>query len=96
MTEQTATTKEKATPKEKAAPKEKLIAGKALTTKIAFGVGGKDNKPYNGSNNNPKRGASAERFAKYKAGMTFQEALDAGISSADVKWDLEKGFIKAA
>lgn len=89
MTEQTAP--KTPAPKEKA---EKTVAGKPMTTKIAFGVGGKDNKPYNGTDNNPKRGASAERFANYKVGMTFQAAIDAGISAADIKWDLEKGFIK--
>lgn len=42
---------------------------------------------------NPKRGASAERFAKYVNGMTVGEAKDAGVLAADLKWDLERGFI---
>lgn len=45
---------------------------------------------------NPKKPGSAsyDRFARYVAGMTVTEALAAGVSSADVKWDSERGFIK--
>lgn len=44
---------------------------------------------------NPKRKGSdaAKRFAKYKNGMTVQEARDAGVGPGDLKWDIEKGFI---
>lgn len=43
---------------------------------------------------NPKRGASAERFAKYVNGMTVGEAKDAGVLAADLKWDTDRNLIK--
>lgn len=42
---------------------------------------------------NPKRGASAERFAKYVDGMTVGEAKDAGVLAADLKWDTDRNLI---
>ena len=44
---------------------------------------------------NPKKPGSAsyDRFALYKDGMTVSEALAAGVTSGDVKWDSERGFI---
>lgn len=48
---------------------------------------------------NPKRPhtASYERFELYKRGkkgMTVKEALKAGVTSGDLKWDSERNFIK--
>jgi hypothetical protein len=45
---------------------------------------------------NPKRGASAERFALYKDGMTVAQALEAGVQRADLRWDLAHGWISIA
>lgn len=75
-------------------PKEKKIAGHVPTAKIAFGKD-KDGKSYNTTDNNPKRAGSksGERFAKYKAGMTLEAAVEAGVSPADIKWDSDHGFI---
>lgn len=44
---------------------------------------------------NPKKPGSAsyERYAKYQPGMTVQEALNAGVTTGDIKWDSERGFI---
>lgn len=80
-----------------AAPKEKKIAGFATTAKISFGKD-KDGKSYDTNDNNPKRAGtkSGDRFAKYKDGMTLEQAVAAGVTAADVKWDLGKGFIKVA
>lgn len=72
--------------------KPKTIAGKSPTAKIAFGKD-KDNKPYNTTDNNPKRAKSGERFAKYAAGQTLEAAVAAGVTPADIKWDIDKGFI---
>lgn len=71
--------------------KEKLVAGKPLSAKILFGKD-KEGKSY-GKDNNPKRRKAGERFALYTDGMTVQKALDAGISAADIAWDVGKGFI---
>lgn len=48
-----------------------------------------------GSKNNPKRQgtASYDRFAKYKEGISVQKALEAGVTPADIRHDLKKGFI---
>lgn len=45
---------------------------------------------------NPKRAGSkaAERFARYVNGMTYGEALKAGIRRDDVYWDLERRFVE--
>jgi len=87
-------------PKEKK-EKEKKVAGFATSAVITLGESDeldKEGKPTGskvkyGAKNNPKRGASAERFAKYKDGMTIQKALDAGLTGADIAHDLKKKFI---
>lgn len=43
---------------------------------------------------NPKSGASAERFAGYVSGQTVKEALAAGLKRADIVWDVGHGFIR--
>jgi hypothetical protein len=45
---------------------------------------------------NPKRGASAKRFQAYitKKPKTVAAAIAAGLTSADIRWDAGKGFIK--
>ena len=48
-----------------------------------------------GSFYNAKRagsGASA-RFAKMKDGMTVKEALESGVTRADLNWDSKQGFV---
>lgn len=52
---------------------------------------------------NPKRGASAKRFAAYKTGMTVGAYLDACAAlqpdepryrwRADLAWDVKRGFV---
>jgi hypothetical protein len=86
MTE--ATTQEK--------PAAKMVAGFASTAKITL-LKDKEGKQY-GSANNPKRAnsASATLFAKYRDGMTVQQAVDAGISAAALRWDKEHSFINIA
>lgn len=79
--------------KEKA-PKIRKIAKRDPATKITFGAD-KEGKEY-GKANNPKRGASADRFALYRKNMTLQQAVDAGLTSGDINWDLDKGYIKIA
>ena len=66
----------------------------APDAKISFGKD-KEGKSY-GKDNNPKRAGSksAERFALYKDGMTTKEFLDAGGTSADLSYDVSKGFIE--
>jgi hypothetical protein len=48
-----------------------------------------------GSIRNPKvaGGAPAKRFALYQDGMTVAQALAAGVTEADVRWDLAHLFI---
>lgn len=48
-----------------------------------------------GKDNNPKRAGSksAERFAFYVNGMTVDQALAAGISRSDLKYDVDQKFI---
>ncbi len=72
-------------PKKETEPRK--VAGYPRTAKITIAV-----------TENPKRKGSGAhlRFAKYKNGQSIQSALDAGVTAADVKWDLEKGFIKLA
>lgn len=47
---------------------------------------------------NPKRPGSAsyDRYAKYVPGMTVDEAIAAGVTRDDIKWDSDpkRGFIK--
>ena len=56
----------------------------------------KSGKPYNVTDNNPKKNGSAghARFALYHEGMTVGEALAAGVWSADITWDIDHGFIR--
>lgn len=55
----------------------------------------KEGKKY-GKDNNPKRGKSAERFSKYRDGMTVEEALKAGLTGVDLNWDVQRKFISIA
>jgi hypothetical protein len=45
---------------------------------------------------NPKRRgtASYERYALYEVGITVREALNRGVGTGDIHWDLDHGFIK--
>lgn len=83
----TATAAPKAPKAPKPAAEPRKVAGYPRTAKITIAV-----------DENPKRKGSGAhiRFAKYKNGQSIQSALDAGITPADIKWDLEKGFIKLA
>lgn len=45
---------------------------------------------------NPKRGASRERYALYKDGMTVAEYVNAGGYMADISHDVKKEFISVA
>jgi len=47
---------------------------------------------------NPKRAgtASYDRFAQYKEGIKVSDALAAGVTYADISWDVGHGFIKVA
>lgn len=81
-----------------AAPaKPKTIGGFALTAKITFGKNA-EGKSYGDAANNPKRAGSKShtKFAKYKDGMTIQQAADAGMTGADLSWDSKHCFIKIA
>lgn len=81
-----------------AAPaKPKTVGGFALTAKITLGKNA-EGKAYDGKDNNPKRKASKsfEKFAKYKNGMTVQQAVDAGLTGADLSWDTRHKFISIA
>jgi hypothetical protein len=51
-----------------------------------------------GKKNNPKRkgSKSAERFEKYRDGMTVESALKAGLVAGDIHNDTAKGYIKLA
>lgn len=42
---------------------------------------------------NPKKGASAERFAKYKTGLTVAKAKGLGLTPGDLRWDVAHAFI---
>lgn len=44
---------------------------------------------------NPKRAGSKshDRFANYKTGMTVESAIKAGVTYADLSWDVGHGFI---
>lgn len=48
------------------------------------------------SDTNPKKSGTAAhtKFALYKVGMTVSQFIEAGGTTADVKWDTERGFIK--
>jgi len=43
---------------------------------------------------NPKRGASAVRYALYTEGMTVKELIAAGGKIGDVRWDFGHRYIK--
>ena len=45
---------------------------------------------------NPKRGASAQRYALYRTGMTVGEYLAAGGRSKDINWDVAREYITVA
>lgn len=98
MTDKTATTGTTTTTAAAAAPAApKKVGGFLLTQKISFGVDG-EKKPYNGTDNNPKRKGtkSFELFAKYRDGMTVEEATKAGITGAALSWDSRHNFIRIA
>ena len=80
-----------------AAAKPKTVGGFALTAKISLGQNG-EGKKYDASENNPKRKGSKShaKFAKYRDGMTVEQAAAAGITGADLSWDTKHGFIKIA
>ena len=42
---------------------------------------------------NPKRGASKDRYDAYKSGQTVDEFIAAGGTRGDVNWDIAHGFI---
>lgn len=43
---------------------------------------------------NPKSGASAVRYAKYRHATTIAQMLELGAKRADIKWDFDHGFFK--
>lgn len=43
---------------------------------------------------NPKRGASKTRFDGYTGSATIGEALDKGVTYADIAWDVGHGLVK--
>ncbi len=49
-----------------------------------------------GPKNNPKREGSKShgRFAAYKDGMKVSKAIEAGVTKADLDYDVTKGFIE--
>jgi hypothetical protein len=67
--------------------------GVPLDAVIRFGQD-KQGNSY-GPDNNPKKVGSKThgRFAMYVDGMTVQQALDAGIQTADLNYDREHGFV---
>jgi hypothetical protein len=101
--------KEAEKPVKEEKPKEpKLIAGFDPKTRLTFGtfqkkvektVEGKKitetvETEYDVKENNPKRRKAGERFAHYRKNQKLEDAVAAGITPADVKWDLNHGFIK--
>ena len=98
------------TPKAEApkAEKPKTIAGHDPKTRIEFGtfvkkvektVDGKKvteevEHTYDVRDNNPKKRKAGERFALYRKGMTLEAAVAAGITAADIRWDLDHKFIR--
>ena len=79
-------------PKAPKAPTEPKAPKYALSAKIKM-LSDKEGKPY-GKDNNPKRvgSSSYDRFAHYTDGMTVEQALT-GVKTADIDWDIAKGFI---
>ncbi len=45
-------------------------------------------------NENPKRGAAAERFARYINGMSVEDAISAGITKSDIRWDVAHEYVQ--
>ena len=43
---------------------------------------------------NPKKGASADRYDRYKAARTLQQVLDLGGSRGDIANDMVRGYIQ--
>jgi hypothetical protein len=92
--------------KGKPTPKAMKPAKKAKGAKKGGGIGGKRARLFTDdqqivvlSKENPKReGSDAhgrfELYTRGKKGMTVKQALAAGVSSGDLKWDSDKGFIK--
>lgn len=75
--------------------KSRKIAKHEPNERIVFGED-KEGKPYSKAYSPRRVGSkSAERWF-YKNNMTLQQAIDAGMTTADIAWDLEKGFIKIA
>jgi hypothetical protein len=60
---------------------------------IHFGAN-KEGMQY-GPHNNPKKAGSKahDRFAVYQEGMTIAQALEAGITTADLTYDRDHGFV---
>ena len=79
-------------PKAPKAPTEPKAPKFPLTAKIKM-LNDAEGKPY-GKENNPKRlgSSSHDRFAHYTDGMTVEQALT-GVKTADLDWDIAKGFI---
>lgn len=77
--------------------KPKTVGGYALTAKITLAKNA-EGKAYNGADNNPKRKGSKsfDKFAKYKDGMTVEQAVAAGLTGADLSWDTSHKFITIA
>lgn len=71
--------------------------GVPLTATISFGSD-KDGKQYSATEHNPKKEGSKTRarFALYMEGMTIEQALDARITTADLVYDKQHGFISFA
>lgn len=92
MTDKTTTTEAKpaAAPKEPAA---KTYGGYPELSTITL-LTDKDGKPY-GKDNNPKRAGSksATRFEVYKNGMTIKDAIAAGVTAADIPYDVAHNYI---
>jgi hypothetical protein len=82
-------------PKPAAEAKPKTVGGYQLGAKITLGKNA-EGKTYDGGDNNPKRKGSKsfDKFAKYKDGMTVEQAAAAGVTGADLSWDTKHGFIK--
>lgn len=45
------------------------------------------------SQHNPKKGKSAERYEAYKAATTAREYVALGGSKADLKYDIQRGYV---
>ena len=92
-TDTTGETTEAGTTKRKPPVREPKFKNEMLITMLAD----KDGNVY-GKDNNPKRKGSkaGDRFENYTNGMTVEQALAAGISRADLEFDVQKKFISIA